>query len=468
MIGYRKERDFLGERELDNERYYGIETLRAKENFDLNYGTVHPEIVKALAIVKKSALQANIELGFIDVERGGYIETALEEIINGKFNDEFIVDALQGGAGTALNMNVNEVATNRALELAGRAKGDYSYIHPIETINLHQSTNDVFPTAVRIAAIYLLRELAEAITHLQNTFQKKEKEFANIIKLGRTEMQDAVPMTLGQEFSGYSSAIARDRWRIFKCEERLRVVNLGGTAIGSGITAPKKFIFLVIDKLKANTGLGLSRAENLIDATANMDTFVEVSGIIKAHAVTLNKIASDLRLLSSGPSAGFGELNLKPMQQGSTIMPFKVNPVIPEMVQQVSMKVIANDSVISSAAMNGSLELNPFLPVLSDAFISSLKLLKRADSIFADKCASGIYPNEKIMKDYLMGSNQVMTAMVPYIGYEKATDIISEAVEKNVPAVDLLRKSGIISEEEINRILSPENITALGFKKNNK
>jgi aspartate ammonia-lyase len=360
----RTETDWSGEKQIPAGALWGIHTARAVENFPLSGRKVHPELITAFGEVKLACAQTNIQLGFWkdNSKKASAIEKACFEMSQGLLTEHILVDALQGGAGTSTNMNVNEVIANRALQILGKLPGSYEIISPLGDVNLHQSTNDTYPTALKIAAIRLLRLLEQNVFLLQESFQQKEKEFAHIVKIGRTQLQDAVLTTLGREMGAYAEAFNRDRWRIYKCEERLRVVNLGGTAIGTGLGAPRLFIFRVVDRLRENTGLGLARAENLIDATQNADVFVEVSGILKAHASNLLKISNDLRLLSSGPNAGLGEINLPPRQAGSSIMPGKVNPVIPEAVAQAAMKVMGNDLVITQACSSGNLELNPFMP----------------------------------------------------------------------------------------------------------
>ncbi|TLM97689.1 aspartate ammonia-lyase, partial [bacterium] len=325
----RKEHDLLGTREIPAELYYGIHTLRALENFPVTGRPMHRELVLALVTVKKAAAAANTETGGLTEKRGAAIMNACDEILAGRFLDQFVVDAIQGGAGTSANMNANEVIANAAIELIGGKKGDYSLVHPLDDVNMSQSTNDVYPTALRLAAIRMLIPLSETFAELQETLQEKENEFAAVLKTGRTQLQDAVPVTLGQEFGAYAQAVARDRWRLYKVEERLRQVNIGGTAVGTGINAGRKYIYVLTEKLREYTGLGLARAEYMMDITQNADVFVEVSGLLKSAAVNLTKIANDLRLLSSGPKAGLGEINLPPVQAGSSIMPGKVNPVIP-------------------------------------------------------------------------------------------------------------------------------------------
>lgn len=330
MFHYRREHDLLGGMDVPAEAYYGIHTLRAADNFNVSGVRVHPELIRSLALVKMTAAEANLMCGHLECQVGSPIYQAASEVAGGKYADQFIVDAMQGGAGTSTHMNVNEVIANRAIEILGGQKGDYRLVHPLEHVNLCQSTNDVYPTALRIAAIRLLLPLSEVCAALQGALQEKEAEFAGILKVGRTQLQDAVPVTLGQEFAAYAEAVARDRWRLYKVEERLRQVNLGGTAVGTGLNADRKYIYTVIERLRALTGIGLSRNENLIDGTQNADVFVEVSGLVKAAAATLLKITGDLRLMSSGPRAGLGEIRLPELQAGSSIMPGKVNPVMPE------------------------------------------------------------------------------------------------------------------------------------------
>jgi aspartate ammonia-lyase len=343
MTDYRKEHDLLGDRDVPADALHGIHTERAIENFPLARRPVHPALIHAFGAVKLACARTNHELGRWDDARFHAIEHACQEMIEGMLDRHIVVDALQGGAGTSTNMNVNEVLANRSLQLLGRPLGDYATVDPVDDINLHQSTNDTYPTALRVAGITLLRSLEREVVALLEEFQRREKEMAGVVKIARTQLQDAVLITLGREMSAYAEAFARDRWRIYKCEERLRVVNLGGTAVGTGLAAPRQYIFRAIDHLKDVTGLGLARAENLVEATQNTDVFVEVSGILKALASNLLKISTDLRLLSSGPDAGFGEIRLPERQAGSSIMPGKVNPVIPEAASQAAMVVMGND-----------------------------------------------------------------------------------------------------------------------------
>ena len=454
---YRREKDFLGEKEVPGEAYWGIHTQRALENFPFSGSRVNPSLIRSLATVKKACGLANLELGYLDERKGKAILAACEEVIEGKFYDQFPVDALQGGAGTSSNMNMNEVVANRAVELLGGKRGDHSMVHPIEDVNLHQSTNDVYPTAVKVSAILLLRELSQTIARVQGSFQRKEKEFARIVKVAKTELQEAVPITLGAEFSAFGEAMARDRWRTFKCEERLRVVNLGGTAVGTGLNAPRSYIFLVVEKLREVTGLGLSRGENLLDATANTDPFVEVSGILKAHASSLCKIANDLRLLHL-----FGEIELPKLQPGSSIMPGKVNPVVLEAVMQVALRVMANDFLIAEACSRSTLQINEFLPLLANSLLESLDLLIRTDEVLA-RHADGITANETRCRESFDRSPMIVTAFLPHIGYDRASELLQAfraSGRKNVREF-LQEKLGM---EMVERALSPERLISLGYR----
>jgi aspartate ammonia-lyase len=457
----RREKDFLGEKDVPEEAYWGIHTQRALENFPLSGLRVNPSLIRALAMVKKACGLANLEIGYLDEKKGKSILEACEEVIEGKLQDQFPIDALQGGAGTSSNMNINEVVANRAVELLGGKKGDDSKVHPIEDVNLHQSTNDVYPTAVKVAAIFLLRELSQAIARVQGSFQRKEKEFARIVKVGKTELQEAVPMTLGGEFSAFGEAMARDRWRTFKCEERLRVVNLGGTAVGTGLSAPRSYIFLAAEKLREVTGLGLSRGEYLLDATANSDPFVEVSGILKAHASSLSKIANDLRLLHL-----FGEIELPRLQPGSSIMPGKVNPVALEAVMQVALKVMANDFLVAEACSRSTLQINEFLPLLAHSLLESLDLLIRTDEVLT-RHIDGIKADEIRCRESFDRSPMIVTAFLPYIGYDRAGEILQGFLasgRKNVREF-LQEKLGM---EMVEKILSPERLISLGYREDEK
>jgi len=458
----RKEKDLIGELEVPREAYYGIHTLRARSNFAVSGFGVHPDLIWALALVKKAAATANTELGLLDRQRGAAIIQAAEELAAGMHRDQIVVDALQGGAGTSTNMNVNEVIANRAIELLGGEKGNYAIVHPLDHVNLGQSTNDVYPTALRVAAIKLVRALAQAMARLQGALQAKEKEFAGILKIGRTELQDAVPVTLGQEFGAWAEAVARDWWRLYKAEERLRQVNLGGTAVGTGLNASRRYIYRVIEILRELTGFGLARAENSFEATQNADIFAEVSGFVKTAAVNLAKIAGDLRLLSSGPRAGLAEISLPEVQAGSSIMPGKVNPVIPEMVTQVAYQVMANDVAVNMAAASGCLELNAFLPLIAHNLLHSLTLLTNAAHLLAERCVRGIVADPGRCRELLAASQGVITAFVPYIGYEKATELVTKAVALGRPVTELLVTEGLFTRDEVAAILQPQELTTPG------
>ncbi len=457
----RVERDSLGERELPDDAYYGIHTLRAFENFPFSEDKIPEEFTVAFAEVKLAAAITNRDLGYLEKEIAEPIIFACNEIINGKYHEQIIVNPYQGGAGTSTNMNFNEVIANIALEKAGRKKGDYEYINPLHHVNMHQSTNDVYPTALKVAILKLLKKLEPEIATLQGSFQKKEFEFKDIVKLGRTQLQDAVPMTLGMEFGAYAEAISRDRWRVFKSRERIKTVNLGGTAIGTGIGAARDYILKVTETLRKITGLNIARAENLVDATQNLDAYVEVFGMLKAYASNLFKISTDLRILSSGPNGGIGEIILPPVQAGSSIMPGKVNPVIPEAVSQIAMRVISNDSIITMIASSGNLELNQFYPLLSKVFLESLKLLINATIIFRKKCVEGIKANPEKCKENLRNSKTIATILVPVLGYETVDKILKKSKEKNLPVEEILKN--YLSEEEIKNLLNPKRMHKLGY-----
>lgn len=463
MVKTRVEKDLLGEKHIPVDALWGIHTARAVENFPVSGNKIHPELIKAYGEVKLACAYTNNQLGCWDSAiKAEAIEMACFDMARGLLNEHIIVDALQGGAGTSTNMNVNEVIANKAIQNLGEKPGNYKVVSPLDEINLHQSTNDTYPTALKIAAIRLLREMEQSVLDLQEAFQQKEKEFAHIVKIGRTQLQDAVLTTLGREMSAYAEAFNRDRWRIYKCEERLRVVNLGGTAIGTGLGAPKQFIFRVVDRLRENTNIGLARSENLIDGTQNIDVFVEVSGILKACASNLLKISNDLRLLSSGPDAGLGEINLPRKQAGSSIMPGKVNPVIPEAVAQAAILSMGNDQVITQACSSGNLELNQFMPLVAHALLDSLTILNNASKIFREHCVEGITANEDICKNNVENSTASATALIPKIGYKKAEEIIRLAQKENLSIKEAALKSNFITQVEFEELITPESVCKLG------
>ncbi len=462
MNRFRRERDLLGEREVPAEALYGINTLRALENFPLTGRRVRAPLIHAYGAVKLACARMNRELGCLSEGKAAAIETACTEMMEGRLDEHILVDALQGGAGTSTNMNVNEVLANRALQLLGRPLGDYRTVDPHDHINLHQSTNDTYPTALKVAAIRLLRRLQREVVGLHEAFRRKEKETARIVKIARTEMEDAVLITLGQEMSAYAEALARDRWRLAKCEERLRVVNLGGTAVGTGLAAPPEYIFRVVDHLREVTGLGLARAENLIDATQNADVFAEVSGILKAHAVNLLKITSDLRLLSSGPDGGIGEIRLPPRQAGSSIMPGKVNPVIPEAVTQAAIAAIAHDAAVTQACAMGNLELNAFMPLIADGLLDMLEVLANACDILRRFCVESIEPIEARCRSHVENAVAIATALIERIGYEAAQTLAEDALLNGRSIRELVIERGLLTDAEVDRLISPEVVTRLG------
>jgi aspartate ammonia-lyase len=458
----RIEKDLLGEHTVPSGVYYGIHTQRAKENFPLSGYQTHPRLITAIALIKKAAAVVNRELEFLPAEIAAAIIQAADEVIQGQWRDQFVIDALQGGAGTSTNMNVNEVLANRANEILGGELGRYDQVHPLKHVNLHQSTNDVYPTALRIAAIELLKPLSEACSALQAALQDKEAEFAGVIKVGRTQLQDAIPVMLGQEFSAYAQAIARDRWRLYKVEERLRQVNLGGTAIGTGLNADKKYIFMVNDRVRQYAKIGLARSENMIDVTQNADVFVEVSGLIKALAVNLSKIASDLRLLSSGPKAGLGEIRLPERQAGSSIMPGKVNPVIPEAVNQAAYHIMASDLAITMAAQAGQLELNAFLPLIAHHLLGGMEILTNTVTVLTERCIKGIEANPERCLELLEQSLTVVTALVPHIGYDRAGEVARIAFSTGKSIKEVILEEKMITEEKLQAALNPLAMTRPG------
>ena len=465
MTEFRTEQDLLGEVAVPASALYGAHTVRALENFTLAGRPVHGELAHAYGVVKLACALTNRGLGVWadDPQKADAIERACRELADGLLDEHVVVDLLQGGAGTSTNMNVNEVLANRALQILGEAPGLYERVSPLDDLNLHQSTNDTYPSALRLAAVRLLHDLEAQILALQEAFQTKEQEFAHVVKVGRTQYQDAVLTTLGREMGAYAEALNRDRWRIYKCEERLRVVNLGGTAIGTGFAAPRQFIFGVVDKLRELTSIGFARAENLTDATQNTDVFVEVSGILKACAASLLKISGDLRLLSSGPEAGLGEIRLPQRQAGSSIMPGKVNPVIPEAASQAAMLVMGYDGVIAAAVAAGSLELNAFLPLISACLLDSLHLLTGACRTLRQNCVEGIEADEERCRRYVEVSSALATALVPEIGYDAACELVQRASTAGRTIRETVLAEGLLSAEQLDELLSAEAVCRLGM-----
>jgi aspartate ammonia-lyase len=458
----RTESDLIGTAELPRQALFGIHTLRAVNNFPLTGRRVRSPLIHAYGAVKLACARANHELGYLGNGEFCALEAACREMMEGMLDEHLMADPLQGGAGTSTNMNVNEVLANRALAFLQCAPGDCDTLHPLEHVNLHQSTNDTYPTALRVAAIRELRLLETAVRELQEAFQAKEHEFEHIVKVARTECQDATLTTLGRSMGAFAEPLARDRWRIYKCEERLRVINLGGTAIGSGLGAPRRYIFRVVDILREITGLGLARAENGIDATQNVDSFVEVSGILRALATTLIKICTDLRLLSSGPDSGLGEITLPARQAGSSIMPGKVNPVIPEAATQAAVMAIAYDGALAAASGLGSLELNPFLPLIADCLLGEIELLRNACTMLRQNCVSGLSANEERCRQQIENSTAAATALVETIGYEEAAAVIGRARETGISVREAAVAMELMTAAQFDRLISPESVTRLG------
>lgn len=456
----RTEHDLLGEREIPAEYHYGIQTLRAKENFNISGVTLRffPVIVKSFAMVKKAAAHANNEIGFLSDELRDAISFACDEIIQGKYHKEFVVDMIQGGAGTSTNMNANEVIANLALEYMGKEKGKYEFCHPNNHVNLSQSTNDAYPTAVKIALKFAGDKLIRSLELLGDSFERKAEEFKHVIKMGRTQLQDAVPMTLGQEFSAYAETLREEVERIRVNTDLLLTVNMGATAIGTGLNAHPDYGPAVIKYLRRETELYISNAEDLVEATQDTGSFVMVSSALKRLAIKLSKISNDLRLLSSGPRAGFNEINLPAVQPGSSIMPGKVNPVIPEVVNQIAFKVIGNDITVTMAAEAGQLELNVMEPVIVQSLFESIEMLKNGMRVLRLRAIDGIKANKQHLENMVKNSIGLVTALNPYIGYENSSSIAKEALETGKSVYDLTLERGLLSEARLKEILSPENM----------
>ena len=424
---------------------------------------MHPEIINSLAYIKKAAAITNCEVGLLDKKITQAIVQACDEILAGRFHEDFIVDPIQGGAGTSLNMNANEVIANRANEILGGKKGDYSMVNPNDHVNCGQSTNDVIPTAGKMTSLRLLKNLKKELMRLHTALNEKAEEFDGVIKMGRTQLQDAVPIRLGQEFKAYSVAVLRDINRMDKAMDEMRALNMGGTAVGTGLNADESYLRRIVPNLSEISDMELVQAYDLIDSTQNLDPFVAVSGAVKACAVTLSKIANDLRLMSSGPRAGFGEINLPAKQNGSSIMPGKVNPVIPEVVNQVAFNVIGNDVTITMAAEAGQLELNAFEPIIFYCLFQSIDTLGYAVQTFVDNCVKGITANETRCRYFVENSVGIITAICPYVGYQKAAEIAKEAIKTGESVRKLIIEQGILTEEQMDEILDPVQMTEPGI-----
>ncbi|QEU95931.1 aspartate ammonia-lyase [Streptomyces kanamyceticus] len=461
---HRREHDLLGDRDVPADAYWGIHSLRATENFPITGIpiSVYPHLIEALAAVKEAAARANEELGLLPKAKADAIAAACGEIRQGRLHDQFVVDVIQGGAGTSTNMNANEVVANRALELLGHAKGDHQHLHPNEDVNLSQSTNDVYPTAVKIATIAAAHGLLRAMAVAQDAFAAKALEFRDVLKMGRTQLQDAVPMTLGQEFSAYAVMLDEDRSRLAEAVELIHEINLGATAIGTGLNAPAGYAETARRHLAAITGLPLVTAPNLVEATQDCGAFVQLSGVLKRIAVKLSKSCNDLRLLSSGPRAGLNEINLPPVQAGSSIMPGKVNPVIPEVVNQVAFEVIGNDVTITMAAEAGQLQLNAFEPVILHSLAKSITSLRAACLTLAERCVSGITANTEVLRASVETSIGLVTALNPHIGYTAATEIAREALATGRGVAELVLEKGLLPPERLAELLTPERVAGTG------
>lgn len=459
----RIEKDLLGPREVPAEAYYGVQTLRAVENFPITGYRIHEELITAMAIVKKAAALANMDVKRLDTTIGEAITRAADEMINGKWHDQIIVDPIQGGAGTSTNMNINEVLANRALELMGNEKGDYSHCSPNTHVNMSQSTNDSVPSAIHIAVLRLLEKLLETMEDMHSVFQLKAEEFNHVIKMGRTHLQDAVPIRLGQEFAAYSRVVERDIKRIKQTRQYLYELNMGATAVGTGLNADPRYIKLVVSHIADISGLPVVGSEHLVDATQNTDVFTEVSSALKVCMTNMSKIANDLRLMASGPRAGLGEISLPARQPGSSIMPGKVNPVIAEVINQVAFQVIGNDQTINLASEAGQFELNVMEPVLVFNLLQSISIMNNAFRTFTDNCLKGIEANEARLKEYVEKSAGIITAVNPHIGYEAASKIAREAILSGTSIRELCLKYDVLTEEELNLILNPDEMTHPGI-----
>nr|WP_296094366.1 aspartate ammonia-lyase [uncultured Dorea sp.] len=461
----RTEADSIGVMEVPAEAYYGVQALRAKENFPITHQQLHPEFIKSMAKLKKAAAITNRDAGLLPLNIASAIMKACDELIAGKYTDSFIVDAIQGGAGTSANMNANEVIANRAIEILGGTKGDYSIVHPNDHVNMAQSTNDIIPSAGKLTAITLLTGAIKELERLYEALMDKAEEFDSVLKMGRTQLQDAVPMRLGQSFHAYASVLHRDILRLEDAIHTLEMLNMGGTAIGSSINVSPLYLKNICKNLNKITKGNFYLADDLFDATQNLDGFVSVSGVLKTCAVNLSKMCNDLRLLSSGPKTGIGEINLPARQNGSSIMPGKINPVIPEVVSQVAFNIIGHDYTITMAAEAGQLELNAFEPVIFYTLFESIETLGHAAQTLTDNCILGITANEKHCKDLVNASAGIATALCPSIGYTASAALAKKSLKMNVPVRELAIKEGYVTEEEADRLLNPYTMTGKAFER---
>lgn len=455
----RVETDSIGSMEIPADAYYGVQTLRAKQNFHITGLRMNDQFINSLAKIKKAAAVTNRDAGNLDGKISEAIICACDEIMAGKWHDQFIVDPIQGGAGTSANMNANEVIANRAIELLNGVKGDYTVVHPNDHVNMSQSTNDVFPTAGKLTVLTLLPRVLTQLTRLKKALSCKGVEFDSIIKMGRTQLQDAVPIRLGQSFHAYASVVERDIKRLEKAEREMRPVNMGGTAVGTAINVSPAYLRSITENIRRLSGIEVEQADDLIDATQNLDGFVSVSNALKTCAVNLSKMANDLRLLSSGPKAGIAEINLPAKQNGSSIMPGKVNPVIPEVVSQVAFNIIGNDMAVTMAAEAGQMELNAFEPVLFYNLFESITTLENAVKTFVDNCVSGITANEGRCRELLGQSVGIATALCPYIGYKKSSEIAKQALRTGRQVEEIALENGLLTKQSLDNILNPNSMT---------
>ncbi|WP_240344008.1 aspartate ammonia-lyase [Paenibacillus sp. SYP-B3998] len=462
-MSYRIEKDFLGEKQVPSEAYYGIQTIRAIENFPITGVTIHTELITALAEVKKACALANMDTHMLPRRIGEQLVAAAEEVRQGRLVDQFIVDSIQGGAGTSINMNMNEVLANRTLELMSQEKGNYFHCNPNNHVNMSQSTNDVIPTAVKIAAFRLADQLLAAMKTLQSAFARKEIEFDDVIKMGRTHLQDAVPIRMGQEFGAYARVIQRDIKRITQASEGLLTINMGATAVGTGLNASPAYVESVMLHLKEQTELPIELAEHLVDATQNMDAYTELSAALKVCAVNLSKICNDIRLMASGPKVGLGEIKLPPRQPGSSIMPGKVNPVMAEVVNQVAFQVIGNDHTICLACEAGQFELNVMGPVIAFNLLQSLKIMRNAAEVFERFAVEGMEADRERCRTYVEQSFGIVTALNPHLGYEVAAQLVKEAIRTGLSLKELILEKQLLTPEEIEEILDPIQMTTPGI-----
>lgn len=461
MSMFREEQDSIGVREVPVDAYYGVQSLRASENFKITGTKVHPELIKAIAEIKIACAMSNKAAGVLDEKIANAMIAAGKEIVDGKLHDNFIVDSIQGGAGTSMNMNANEVISNRAIEILGGKKGDYSIVHPNDHANCAQSTNDVIPSAGRIATIRLLAAAITELELLKNAFIEKAETYKDVIKMGRTEMQDAVPLSFGQVFTAYASAIKRDILRFTRAINEMSTLNMGATAVGTAINAHPKYLEKVVPFLSEVTGLDLTQATDLVDATQNLDSFVYVSGIVKSCATNLSKIANDLRLMSSGPRTGFGEITLTPMQNGSSIMPGKVNPVIPEAMSQISFAIIGNDTTVTFAAEGGQLELNAFEPILFRCLFESLDILRSGVKMFTDECVKTLRVNEDRCRELVDNSIGIVTALCPRLGYKESARLAKLALREDRSIREVVKAETALTAEEIDALLDPKDMIGI-------